>query len=113
MPEIQRLLYNITTINIPSTYCNSIDSYLRLCPNSNSQTDNMAEGTPSVLPDKITTEEIIHLIYLAANTQRLACICLCHMQQNSIYAVDKSHGPGSTAAQRAAEPIVWIEEYRV
>lgn len=109
MPEIQQLLYNIATINSPSTHCNSIESYLELCPNA--RTDSMAEGTPFGLPDQTTTQEIIHLISLAANIQRLACMCLYTMQQNFISAVEKSLG--SPAAQRAAEPIVWIEEYRV
>ncbi|KAJ5699302.1 hypothetical protein N7536_002315 [Penicillium majusculum] len=109
MPEIQQLLYNIATINSPSTHCNSTDSYLKLCPNA--QTNIMAEGTPFGLPDQMTTQEIIHIISLAANIQRLACMCLYTMQQNFISAMERSLG--STAAQRAAEPIVWIEEYRV
>ena len=109
MPEIQQLLYNIAIINCPLTHCNSIDSYLKLCPNA--QTDSMAEGPPFGLPDQMTTQEIIHIIFLGANIQRLACMCLYTMQQNFISAVEKSLG--STAAQRAAEPIFWIEEYRV
>ncbi|KAF4767711.1 hypothetical protein N7455_011200 [Penicillium solitum] len=52
MPEIQQLLYDIATINSPSTHCNSTDSYLKLCPNQ--QTDIMAEGTPFGLPDQMT-----------------------------------------------------------
>lgn len=109
MPEIQQLLRNIAIIKSPLVHCDNLESYLHLC--ANSQTNGMPDSALNTLPEQMTTREILHIIHIAANIQRLACMCLYTMQQNFISAVTNSLG--SAAALRAAEPIVWIEEYRV
>lgn len=109
MPEIQQHLRNIAIINNPATHLTTPESCLHLC--TNNKIDDIPSDVPDVLPDQMATPEIFHIIHIAANIQRLACMCLYTMQQNFISAVANSLGAG--ASQRAAEPIVWIEEYRV
>lgn len=109
MPEIQQLLRNIAIIESPSTSCTNLENYLHICMINDN--DSTRSGAPDLLPDQITTPQIFHIIHIAANIQCLACMCLYIIQQNFISAVTNSLG--SAASQRAAEPIVWIEEYRV
>lgn len=63
----------------------------------------------------MTTSEIFAIIHIAANTQRLACMCLQTMHQNFISAVAESRDSEAAqkAAQKAAQPVVWIEVYQV
>jgi hypothetical protein len=117
-PEIQNLLYNIATIHTPSIHCDDIDIYIKLCPTtststSTSTTTEAKDWSPlnPYLPDNMSTSQIMRIIHIAANIQRLACACLSEMQTNFIAAVEMSRGV--VAAQRAAEPTVWIEEVSV
>jgi hypothetical protein len=74
MPEIQHLLRSIAIINSPLTHCNNLENYLQLC--ANSQTDSMPGGVLSILPEQMSIREILHIVHIAANIQRLACMCL-------------------------------------
>lgn len=106
LPEIQHLLRDVVLIKSSSNHCADLESYKRLCPPPPVQIDSH----PDPLPDQTTVPEMIQLIHIAANIQRLACTCLHNMQQNFVSAVERSFGAAAT--QPAAEPIVWIEEYR-
>lgn len=59
----------------------------------------------------MTTREILHIIHIAANLQRLARMCSYIMQQKFISAV--AYSLAYAVSQQAVEPITWIEEYRV
>jgi hypothetical protein len=98
MPEIQRLCRNISLIKSPTTQPTDIHEYRRMC-------DNISIS--GILAEDITTAEIYHLLHTAARIQRLACQCLCTMQQNLIAAVEPS------CTEAAGKPFIWLEEYRV
>ncbi|KNG88868.1 hypothetical protein ANOM_003713 [Aspergillus nomiae NRRL 13137] len=104
MPEIRNLIRN--TALVPTIHCSSLDNYLGV----------MCVSAPSVLPRQMSFAELHRIVQIAAQVQRLACVCLSTMQQNFISAVGASPaGPlsGAIRAQKASEPFSWIEEYRV
>jgi hypothetical protein len=98
MPEIQRLCRNIFLIKSPTTQPTDVHEYRLMC-------DNISIS--GIIAEDITTAEIYHLLHTAARIQRLACQCLCTMQQNVIADVNPS------CAEAAGKPFIWLKEYRV
>ncbi|KAH8422462.1 uncharacterized protein LDX57_000217 [Aspergillus melleus] len=107
LPEILHLLRDVVLIKSSTNHCADLESYKRLCPPPPDKIDSHHDP----LPEQTTVPEMLQLIHIAANIQRLACTSLHVMQRNFVSAVERSSFPGET--QPAAEPIVWIEEYRV
>ncbi|KAB8256688.1 hypothetical protein BDV32DRAFT_153083 [Aspergillus pseudonomiae] len=104
MPEIQNLLRNIALV--PTVHRASLDHYMGV----------MCESTSSVLPPQMSFAELFRIVQIAAQVQRLACVCLSTMRQNFISAVGTTATgslSGAVRAQKASEPFSWVEEYRV
>ncbi|KAE8143614.1 hypothetical protein BDV38DRAFT_276697 [Aspergillus pseudotamarii] len=104
MPEIRNLIRY--TALAPTVHRSSLDNYIGV----------MCESTSSVLPRDMSFAELHQLVQIAAQVQRLACVCLSTMQQNFISAVGATPAGslcGAVRAQKASEPFSWIEEYRV
>ncbi|KAK6810543.1 hypothetical protein RU639_013712 [Aspergillus parasiticus] len=104
MPEIRNLIRY--TALVPTVHRSSVDNYIAV----------MCESTSSVLPRQMSFAELDRIVQIAAQVQRLACVCLSTMQQNFISAVGATAAGslcGAVRAQKASEPLLWIEEYRV
>ncbi|KAL3457820.1 hypothetical protein BJX64DRAFT_280325 [Aspergillus heterothallicus] len=108
-PDIIELFRNI--ILIRCTYCRSFEEYRLRC-----------RDTTNILLQYMTLSEIFEAIHVAAQIQRLACLCLSIMQQNFTNALrhtPRMHSPFCSSAPDcsripgASEPPIWIEEYRV
>ncbi|KAL2786340.1 hypothetical protein BJX66DRAFT_36463 [Aspergillus keveii] len=101
MPDIQQRCRIIAMIHSNRLRPTDIDDDIYTCPHL----------LDSFSPSHTTDEEILHILHTAARIQRLACACLYTMQRNFVSAVDAVFG--SEAAQKAGEPLTWIEEFRV
>ncbi|RMZ38529.1 hypothetical protein AFCA_000018 [Aspergillus flavus] len=104
MPEIKNLIRY--TALVPGVHRSSVDNYIAV----------MCESTSSVLPRQMSFAELDRIVQIAAQVQRLACVCLSTMQQNFISAVEATPARslcGAVRALKASEPFLWIEEYRV
>lgn len=104
MPEIRNLLRY--TALVPTVHRSSLDNYIGI----------MCESTSSVLPREMSFAQLHQLVQIAAQVQRLACVCLSTMQQNFVSAVGATPAGslcGAARAQKASQPFSWIEEYRV
>ncbi|KAJ5794858.1 hypothetical protein N7457_001457 [Penicillium paradoxum] len=105
--DIRDLFRNIASIHCPSTHCSNLEEYMHLAH---------AESTPdSVLPNQTTTLDLsLQMLHIAAQIQRLACLCLSTMRRNFVTAVTSADTLFSPDQVRnTAEPFSWIEEYRV
>ncbi|KAE8382210.1 hypothetical protein BDV26DRAFT_254082 [Aspergillus bertholletiae] len=104
MPEIRNLIRNMALV--PTVHRSSLGDYIGV----------MCESASSVLPPQMSFAELHRIVQIAAQVQRLACVCLSTMQQNFISAVGATPAGslcGAVRAQKASEPFSWIEEYRV
>lgn len=100
-PEIKKLLSNIALIHDPSICCTSLDEYMQLT-NGN---ENALESTLY----RQNSDLACHILRIAAQTQRLACICLLTLRRGLVTALETS----PIRAQKANEPFSYLEEYRV
>ncbi|KAF9885831.1 hypothetical protein FE257_012303 [Aspergillus nanangensis] len=119
-PKIQKLFWNIARIHKPPpVQCTSLDDYILLT------TTPRESPSPSPPSSMVVSAHLARLmIQIAAQTQRLACLCLSTLQRNFVAAVGASSTDslasegggtlsGSCRASKASEPFWWIEEYRV
>lgn len=74
MPEIQQLLRSIAIINSPSTHRKDLENYQQLC--SNNETGGKPRRASDAPSDQMSTRGISQTIHIAANLQRLACMCV-------------------------------------
>ncbi|CAI7593728.1 unnamed protein product [Penicillium bialowiezense] len=82
-----------------------------MCPDTRTSPYLHPIAKADTLPGEIHDDQIFRVIDVAANIQRLECMCLYAMHRDFVSAVGDAFGPSS--AQRAAEPIIWLEEYRI
>ena len=100
-PEIKKLVTGIAIIHHPSICCTSHYEYMQLAN---------GEGTLeyALLLCQRNADLARCILRIAAQIQRLACICLSTLRQTFVTAV----GTSPSRAQRASEPFSYIEEYR-
>ncbi|KAJ5976951.1 hypothetical protein N7501_000293 [Penicillium viridicatum] len=101
-PEVKKLLSNIALIHDPSICCTSLDEYMQL---TNGGNENALESTFC----RQNSDLACRILRIAAQTQRLACICLLTLRQGLVTAL----GTSPVRAQKANEPFSYLEEYRV
>ncbi|KAL5335197.1 hypothetical protein BJX70DRAFT_401800 [Aspergillus crustosus] len=102
LPEIQKLLHDISLIQTSLVQCDSLTDY-----------QLKRDKTTAV---EYTGELSTCIIHLAARTQRLACACLSLVQNNLVSALSKCEVPTISVFDRllkASEPFSFTEEYRV
>ncbi|KAL4867880.1 hypothetical protein BDV12DRAFT_170488 [Aspergillus spectabilis] len=102
LPEIQKLLHDISLIQTSLVQCDSLTDY-----------QLKSDKTTAV---EYTEELLTCIIHLAARTQRLACACLALIQSNFVSALSKCEVPTISVFDRvrkASEPFSFTEEYRV
>lgn len=101
-PEIKKLVTSIAIIHHPSIRCTSFDEYMQLAN---------GEGTLEYALSLCRRNSDLagRILRIAAQIQRLACICLSTLRQGFVTAV----GTSPIRANRAREPFSYIEEYRV
>ncbi|CAI7615910.1 unnamed protein product [Penicillium bialowiezense] len=99
-PEIRSLISNIAVIQNPSSYCATLDDYEKVTSANDSLNSSKRFQSPEVA---------CRLLHIAANIQRLACLCLSRLQNEFESAV----GTSTLPAQQTNEPFSWIEEYRM
>ncbi|KAL4862679.1 hypothetical protein BDV12DRAFT_178490 [Aspergillus spectabilis] len=102
LPEIQKLLHDISLIQTSLVQCDSLTDY-----------QLKSDKTTAV---EYTEELSTCIIHLAARTQRLACACLALIQSNFVSALSKCEVPTISVfdrVQKASEPFSFTEEYRV
>ncbi|CAG8917901.1 unnamed protein product [Penicillium salamii] len=98
--EIKRLLSNIAVIHSPSIFCASLDEYMEAAA-SNETLDS---------PHQLQTPDVAcRVLHIAAQIQRLACICLSKLRREFVIAV----GGLPAHAKNANMSFSWMEEYRV
>ncbi|KAL3472492.1 hypothetical protein BJX99DRAFT_272907 [Aspergillus californicus] len=93
--EIHELCWNIAWIHDLSTACDSVGEYRRICKASLTWHEHLRSA------------QLCKVLHIAANIQRLTCLCLSAMHANFVAALPPSDAPQATA------PFSWIETYRV
>lgn len=99
-PEIKSLVSNIVILHSPSIHCATLDGFKQLA----------AEVHELDSPQRFHSPQVAcRILHIAAQIQRLACVCLAKLQREFSCAVEAS----PLHAQQANRPFSCIEEYRV
>ncbi|KAJ5169805.1 uncharacterized protein N7500_002588 [Penicillium coprophilum] len=99
---IRKIIQKVRLLHSPSSNFHNFEEYIQC-----------TERTGDQLGIHSNDAEVLQMMQVCAQIQRLACTCLWTMQENFISAVGASPaGPlsGSMRAQKAAKPFSWVEE---
>ncbi|KFY16197.1 hypothetical protein V491_05409 [Pseudogymnoascus sp. VKM F-3775] len=98
---IQEIIQKVQLLHSPSFNVHGVDEYIQ-CTNGVHHQHNIHSYDT----------EVLEMVRISAQIQRLACKCLSTMQQNFISVVSGLPAgslPGSTRAEKAAKPFSWVE----
>ncbi|KAJ5988325.1 hypothetical protein N7481_003535 [Penicillium waksmanii] len=99
-PELRSLVSNIAILHNPSSHCSTLDDYEKVTALNDKLYSSQRFQSPEVA---------CRILHIAAQIQRLGCVCLSKLQKEFASAV----GISPLLAQQANEPFSWIEEYRM
>lgn len=102
---IQEITQKVRLLHSPSFNVHSLEEYIQCTNSVHHQPDIHSYGA-----------EVLEMVRISAQIQRLACKCLSTMQQNFISVVSGlpvGSLSGSIRAEKAAKPFSWVEESNI
>ncbi|OQE42934.1 hypothetical protein PENCOP_c003G02441 [Penicillium coprophilum] len=102
---IRKIIQKVRLLHSPSFNFHNFEEYIQC-----------TERTGDQLGIHSSDAEVLQMMQICVQIQRLACTCLWTMQESFISAVGASPAgvlSGSIRAQKAAKPFSWVEESNI